>query len=265
MLPLAPKAIPGGGTAFLGYRGGQALLPFPERRPRSVQAAAAEGGLPAMRLSPCGCCAIVISIIGLALAIAGHIIYAMRVPTGELPLWYTLQTCRQSKDVAIGPRNFDLYPLAPTGSSSECAQPYNPASAATRIMIDESDGVRKGVRPPLSLGPWLCSCPPMYLPHPVAPLPLRHTSTYPPVSQAARACLEYRAKKAGSAREPSLTLPGSLQPHLASSPLTSLRPASPPRRNTTPASSSSPIRTPQSPSASRTAPATSSCPPPIWS
>lgn len=100
------------------------------------------------RTRPCGSCAIVASLVGLTLAIVGHILYSMRDPAGELPLWYTLQTCRRSQDMAIGPRNFDLYPLAPDGSSSECAEPYDPAASATRIMIDESDGVQKGVSPP---------------------------------------------------------------------------------------------------------------------
>jgi hypothetical protein len=96
---------------------------------------------------PRGCCSIVLSVMGLTLAVIGHVLYSMREPTGELPLWYTLQTCRRTKDLAIGPRNFDLYPLTPDGSTSECAEPYDSAASASRIMIDESDGVRKGVSP----------------------------------------------------------------------------------------------------------------------
>jgi len=70
----------------------------------------------------------------------------MQTPNGELFPWYQLETCRGSQDVAIGNRTFDVYPMAADGTpdSGACADPYTQA-AEQRIMIVESDGVRKGV------------------------------------------------------------------------------------------------------------------------
>lgn len=96
------------------------------------------------RPTRCAWTLLVMLAVGTVFAVVGHVLQNSSTPTGELPIWYTLETCRRFANSQLDSAAWDIYQVVDgTGTPGDCQTTYTPA-AKQRIEISEDDGVRMG-------------------------------------------------------------------------------------------------------------------------